>query len=908
MYHFLLSLFYSNEDSRRKKRIYRPGFSVLFFILLGFVSMLFTGCQFFNSSVPEYINKYANEAGLHKVEFSGSSDVKSTGMADHIILPGAAESVLVFSMWNPKKINLDIKIYKYNFPDARWDTEPLLSLDASPRSDGDGTYTLEYNYSAAPDKFYLGIKDANIKEKYLFRAEISERGGANRNFGSMDTPLIHCNIKPVTPTISPVPVAFIDGEGLVASWTVDDCKNLDDYKNVTSMQINFRQIRSGTIPRSAYTRTYIRNNTVWEATNGNPGVLDFFGKNEGGTFQAKMPVATENSNFSHLETAVPCAQFQIILFNELGQASDPACTPGYDDEDLSTVYVGGPGAADTNNGFYSNLPLATIEKALEYIVGMENPKIVLMGDLNKGNSSDKSSVNPNNIDTDSFESIKGFSGPKLTILGNGKMIDASATNLRGFYIEYDGVLTIEGLTIKNGNITGKNGGGIYYEGTGELILGNGVNILDNTAGDSGGGIYIDGGGTCRINDGTVIAKNTAYGTGNDSGGGGIYLKSGTLRISGGTIGDTGGVGNTASRQGGGIHVNGDRAVFEMIRGDIVWNKTTGSVSGDGGGVFVGRGIFNMSGGYIKSNTAEISGGGVYVRDYGLFYISGGSIINNEAKSVTFGGGGVAVADGKEISPQSGYGARFVMTGGEIRYNTASDTNTNNNGGGGGVLVYAKIDTRTNFEMSGGTISDNWTAGSRHGGGVYIAGYGTGIANMVLSGNAVIENNGKDSSTITTSLGGGISITNNGILTMKGGTIKSNNVKDNGGGVYVDGGTFTMEGGTISSNSAGQEGGGVYVKDDGTNSFTMRGKARVDTNNVIYLRKYLGIVRAITVGSFTPGSDFIAKIKPESPSTAGDTVINTSSLPDGKMTEALKNRFELDAPGYTLGLDGKLQNQ
>jgi hypothetical protein len=79
-----------------------------------------------------------------------------------------------------------------------------------------------------------------------------------------------------------------------------------------------------------------------------------------------------------------------------------------------------------------------------------------------------------------------------------------------------------------------------------------------------------------------------------------------------------------------------------------FNMSGGSISGNsaemGGGVGVGRGIFTMSGGSISGNSAEV-GGGVFV-DSGTFTMSGGTISGNSASIDN--GGGVYVQDGTFI--------------------------------------------------------------------------------------------------------------------------------------------------------------------------------------------------------------------------------------------------------------------
>jgi len=176
------------------------------------------------------------------------------------------------------------------------------------------------------------------------------------------------------------------------------------------------------------------------------------------------------------------------------------------------------------------------------------------------------------------------------------------------------------------------------------------------------------------------------------------------------------------------------------------------------GVRVYGGTFTMSGGEISGNTANSSGGGVYVGG-GTFTMSSGEISGNTAPS---GGGGVNVAAGT-----------FVMSGGKISDNIARNSN------GGGVYVG---DYGT-FTMSGGEISGNT---ANNGGGVYVSGY---------SSNTLINYE-----------------VHRGTFTMRGGEISGNISSVNGGGVYVAGGNFS---GTSKPGGGVVESGGIFTKSGGT---------------------------------------------------------------------------------------------
>ena len=88
---------------------------------------------------------------------------------------------------------------------------------------------------------------------------------------------------------------------------------------------------------------------------------------------------------------------------------------------------------------------------------------------------------------------------------------------------------------------------------------------------------------------------------------------------------------------------------------------THSNDGEGYGVELSNGAFNMYGGSITGNTATNNGGGVYVSGGGTFNMLGGEITGNTAAG---SGGGVYVSNG------IGSIGKFTMSGGEISGNTA----------------------------------------------------------------------------------------------------------------------------------------------------------------------------------------------------------------------------------------------
>ncbi|MDR2601195.1 MAG: hypothetical protein LBC53_01895 [Spirochaetaceae bacterium] len=179
---------------------------------------------------------------------------------------------------------------------------------------------------------------------------------------------------------------------------------------------------------------------------------------------------------------------------------------------------------------------------------------------------------------------------------------------------------------------------------------------------------------------------------------------GSLTLSGGAVWGPEAGGGGAVNQGFlsyGPLVRVEGGVFTLK--DAVALRNNQYAGGDGGGVAILYGTFNMLGGVIESCAAP-SGGGVYLID-GEFNFSGGEISGNFAAN---SGGGFYLIDGE-----------FNFSGGEISGNFALS--------GGGVY-----NSGGSLKMNGGVIYGN-KAGT--GSGVYNAG-----AFTVMGGSALIAAN------------------------------------------------------------------------------------------------------------------------------------------------------------------------
>ncbi len=395
---------------------------------------------------------------------------------------------------------------------------------------------------------------------------------------------------------------------------------------------------------------------------------------------------------------------------------------------------------------------------------------------------------------------KAYHAHSLTICGatglNGSGIPQDVINAKGVDIALS-ITTQVPVTIKNLKImrgySEDSGGGIYS--TGDLTLDSGTLITQNTAKYYGGGVANDG-GKLTIKSGVVISSNEVLyakkGT-DDCGGGGVYNRNGTLIMSGGTIKS-----NTAEGCGGGIFNiidDGEKLCVAYIYGDAVIG---GDTAADGN-----KSLTTVNG---------IGGGGIY----------------NKAGLIYFGCAGY-LATGNQMEDVTYYDpdpAKIIPWTGKLSHNTTG-------GWGGGIINYPSSLAPNTYghkvtgiiHVQSGKISSNFaTMGggiAHHNGTLFYIHGGT------IGGDSASEGNS------ATNKGGGIYTM--GKFYLKGGTV-SYNTADLGGGVCGDNGLL-MYGGTIKNNTATTHGGGVFVD---YRSLQIRESAYIpagsDGKNDVYLNK------------------------------------------------------------------------
>ena len=300
---------------------------------------------------------------------------------------------------------------------------------------------------------------------------------------------------------------------------------------------------------------------------------------------------------------------------------------------------------------------------------------------------------------------------------------------------------VMGLTLTNGSgrtIEGKSYGGGIYVSNSVATLNN--NIISSNRAVYGGGIYIGGASAVNVTQNKVLDNITEwYVYGNY--GGGIYLDGGSHAFTENTI-----EGNTTTNgAGGGVYIrNGSHIITDNI---IMNNKTNTALDAHGGGMYIVFGSHNISNNAISGNTADRSGGGLYMAGDGNHTISNNTISNNIADL---------------------YGGGLVLQGGGV------------------------------YEVSGNLVSENT---GNYGGGIYSELNYSAQTNKLISLNVIQGNNAIEGGGIY-SLKGGLVITNNDI---------SGNSADNGGGIFMYSEDSMISNNRICNNTAiNGNGGGLYI--------------------------------------------------------------------------------------------------
>ena len=379
----------------------------------------------------------------------------------------------------------------------------------------------------------------------------------------------------------------------------------------------------------------------------------------------------------------------------------------------------------TNNALIINSTAGAWKKLKEEAAKPSGVSVIVInGEITATSASDDSGQ----IEVNRNLTIQGNAGngtDKLNAAGLSRIFIVNGSDVK---------LTLENLTLKNGNAAGtgeaSNGGAIYTkDGTVTMqncILTGNTTKFDNVTSTYigyGGGVYHMG-GILKIYGGEIKGNSA-----ND--GGGVYAEKANVTITGCTF-----TGNESSEHGGGIQVTGGTATMEHCT--FTGNKS--SSGGDGGGMRITGGTVEITSCTFTGNSA-FSGGAIDVlgtNDISASVTISGGIIGgtgtdakNSANSTydDRGGGGIHVSGKADVTIQN-------YTDGDTEQGVMIIGNTAGTSGGQGGGVY--LAENSTFKMYGGSITGN--TGSGKGDGVYVASASSSDsqdANFIMGGAACV---------------------------------------------------------------------------------------------------------------------------------------------------------------------------
>ncbi|MFZ5879759.1 MAG: S-layer homology domain-containing protein [Chloroflexota bacterium] len=346
----------------------------------------------------------------------------------------------------------------------------------------------------------------------------------------------------------------------------------------------------------------------------------------------------------------------------------------------------------------------------------------------------------------------------ITIDGGGLVTLNGSTGARHFFVGSGVTLTLQNITLRNGDPLA--GGGALEISTATAVL-QSVELSNNYAETIGGAIYCYD-GTLTIND-SLLGNNSA-----NVNGGAIYNDGCTVTINNTTLN-----GNTASASGGAIY-NATLSNLTVNNSLIEDNEAL-----DGGGVYTESGS-SANFDFVTFKLNEAGYGGA-LENSGSLTLDDSQLIQNTA---TGSGGGLWNFIGSAILN------RVTVT-----QNTAHE--------GGGLNTYGG-----SMQVNGANITDN-TATGTHGGGLYHGGGTVSIDNATISGNQATDAAGN---------GGGIYQSSDDNLTLTNVTLAKNHAGSLGGGLYHYSRYAVLINVTVANNTAGAAGPAIYEDSPMTPSF------------------------------------------------------------------------------------------
>ncbi|NEX17210.1 MAG: hypothetical protein C1943_11395 [Halochromatium sp.] len=412
------------------------------------------------------------------------------------------------------------------------------------------------------------------------------------------------------------------------------------------------------------------------------------------------------------------------------------------------------------------------------------------------------------------------------VSGHGALV--TDLKLSGGFSAYGGAVFNSGLLeLKRVTLTentGFNGGAILNRGT--LILKNSELRNNDAIPDAGptgygGGAWNEGTGTLTV-DGSLISGNGAHNSG-----GGLY-SAGTLTIIASEISD-----NMAGAAGGGLYNVGslELRTTELLRNaandggavasqeggqasfrdcTIANNSATGLDLGGGGGLFNYAGTMTLDGCTLRNNIAFGEGGGA-IETNGPLTLRNSILENNRAN------GHDATQLPGDTAPGFG-GALLIIAGSQVDLSeTRFSSNVADLSGGAIYNDRATRLTLTNVDIQSNRAGQNYGGGISNEGNLTMIGGSLTQNTAPVHGGALASNLGVvrlESVRVTANSSANAGAIGNylgGQMTLVDNQIESNQATDGiGGGIVNDrDGRLVVQNGRIADNTARTSGGGLY---------------------------------------------------------------------------------------------------
>ena len=385
--------------------------------------------------------------------------------------------------------------------------------------------------------------------------------------------------------------------------------------------------------------------------------------------------------------------------------------------------------------------------------------------------------------------LNAVPGKRFKIDGGNVITISGIDAYRMFAVHGSGVLTLANMILTHGYAASggaypTQGGAILNEDA-YLALDH-VTVRDSRAIYSAGGIEATG-GTTLVKDSLIENNRSVYGGGIDSLSQ-LTLINTTVRaneaITGGGL-DVGGVvvisasqvySNTADASGGGLYVASGASV--TINGSQFYRNFGGGTfygAGTGGGAIANRGFLRINNSLLSGNSTLFSGGGILNADLGEIELHDSLLSGNQASD--YGG---AIHDAAEDLVQHSRRLSVVDS-------TFSGNMADFGGGLSNVNAAVAVVLRTTFRgnvahfYGGGLINDNTAV--------------VDVYETTFSGNSAAN-------------GGGVFNSVQAATSVENSTLSSNTSSNFGGGLY-NLGQASLRNATLSNNSA-SAGGAAYM--------------------------------------------------------------------------------------------------